>query len=324
MPTTYYLRNTNADTTCDGSNTPLDLSTTQGSGPNSTGSSSINDTAYVECMSFDIDDGGNGSTGNHTISIDVSAIDTKCDARFRVQEISSGCSVLNSSAYSSAFSTTGIKTLGPTNLTWSTGNRLRLSIEIRRTSNGGNRSLSVNTEDADSTVIAPWSTAIVQSAGLASETDTVPGAASSLKEKAAGLSSETDTVPGAASPAKGAVAGLATETDTVPGAALWNPKIRIAGITTETDTSQTIAGSVKTKAAGLASSTDTVPGAASSLKTLAAGLSSETDTSLAASVLKTLAAGLASETDTAFSATASLGGGPPAGLRTMALTGAGV
>lgn len=325
MAVTYYLRNTNADTTCDAANTPKDLSQTQGSGPNSQQSSQTGSTSFTEVMSFDIDVGADGATGDHTISIDVSAVDAKAEYRFRVQSVNASCSVVNSSAYSSTFNNTGIKTLGPTNLTWGTADRLRLSIEIRKSSNGGNRDLTVNTEDADSTVIAPWSLALSATANQASETDSIPGALGKAKALALGaVTAETDTSQPLTSAKALALGAVTAETDTAQAVTVL--KTKALGLASETDTSQPVtAGGAIEVAVGLASETDSIPGALGSAKTKAPGLSSETETSqpltsakqlaLAAtpsetgtaqtlSSLKALATGLASTTGTAQPITA--------------------
>lgn len=160
MATRYYCRNTNADTSCDTANSPLDLSKTQGSGPNATVSAAIGDLTFVECMSFDVDVSGDSpSTGTHSVSLDVSAMDTRAEARFRVQVVNNSCTVTQNSAYSSAFTAVGVQTLTTGSLTWAAENRLRISVEIRRTSGGGTRSLTIDTENADSWIDAPWTAA---------------------------------------------------------------------------------------------------------------------------------------------------------------------
>ena len=153
MATTYYLRDTNNDTTCDATG-PKDLSKTQGS-PGAEVTGSTGSSTFVEVMSYDIDvSGDTPATGTHSASIDVTTLSAKSEARFRVQEISAACAVLNSSTYTT-FTTTGIKTLSAS-LTWGTGNRLRVSVELRLSSNGGTRTIGVQTQDADSFDTAPW------------------------------------------------------------------------------------------------------------------------------------------------------------------------
>lgn len=76
-----------------------------------------------------------------------------------MREVAGDCTIPNSSAYSTAFTTTGVKTLSAS-LTWATGTRLRVSVELRLSSNGGSRTIGVQTQDADSFDEAPWTAPI--------------------------------------------------------------------------------------------------------------------------------------------------------------------
>lgn len=154
MSQTYYLRNTNADTTCDGASTPKDLSKTQGS-PTTQATSTTSSASFVEVASFDINASGDGpASGNADVSVDVAIVNVGSEYRFRVQAVDdSGCGVTASSAYSAAFTTNGIKTLSTT-LAWAAGDdRLRLSIEARLASGHGSAGITVNVNDTDSTVV---------------------------------------------------------------------------------------------------------------------------------------------------------------------------
>jgi hypothetical protein len=158
----YYLRNTNTDATCDAgaATADYDLNKTQGSGPNSVGSGTFTSTSWVEYFTWDlVVSGDSPATGTHTVKVEIS-VATKCNIRWRIQEVSSGCSVLNSSGYSTTYSTIGTKSDSLT-LTWSTGDRLRLSVEAQHNAGGhGNATFSINTEDADSDVVAPWTVGV--------------------------------------------------------------------------------------------------------------------------------------------------------------------
>ncbi len=160
MATKYFLKDTNAETTCDVSGaTNQDISTTQGTGT-TVDSPSFSTETYFDALAFDIDvSGDNPANGNHDISIDVNAA-TDIDYRFRVEQINDAgpCSVSNFTDWSTDPTTgTGIKTLSATSLTWGTGDRLRLIIQAKRQSGThGNKTLTINVNDADSYINAPW------------------------------------------------------------------------------------------------------------------------------------------------------------------------
>ena len=160
MAIDYYLRNTNTDATCDAgaSVADYDLNKTQGSGPNTVASGPLTNTSYVEIFTWDIDVSGDSpATGSHTVKVNISAI-SKGNVRWRIQEVSSGCSVLNSSSYSTVYTSTGAKS-DSLSLTWSTGDRLRLSMEFQFTGKGSG-SVSISTEDASSVDQSPWSAGV--------------------------------------------------------------------------------------------------------------------------------------------------------------------
>lgn len=142
-----YLRNTATEPNTDGT-LRFDASTTQGT--NATlASTSINDTAYQECISFERQIIGTLDSTSIAVSIDIASFTGTLDGRFRVQNVSSGL-VTDSSAYSAVFTTTGIKTatltLSPALIA---GNTVRVSVEIRRTGGHGNVGITLNVNDAD-------------------------------------------------------------------------------------------------------------------------------------------------------------------------------
>lgn len=158
--------------------------------------------------------------------------------------------------------------------------------------------------------------------GLATETDTVPGALVVAKSKAVGLTTESDTVPGALLVIKLALGGLPTETDTVPGA-LAVVKAKAVGLTTETDSTLALIAPTKIIVTGLCTETDSALAVAADKAIditaadeqddtlgatvvmshiVAVGLTTETDSSLAvAAKTKSLVVGLTTETSSTFS-----------------------
>lgn len=161
MTTKYFCLNTNLETTCDvGDARDTDLSKTQG-GSGTKVSLQTQSSTFVELLVFDSDVSGDSpATGNHDISIDVSAASAAAEFeyKFRAQAIDdAGCSVSANTAYSSIFTGTGIKTLIAASLTFAAGDeRLRISVEGRKIGSHGNKSLTVNTGDVDSFILAPW------------------------------------------------------------------------------------------------------------------------------------------------------------------------
>ena len=81
MATRYFLKDTNAQTTCDASDNPLDLSQTQGTGATTVGS--VNNTSFVEEFVWDIDVSGDSPvTGTFDVSVSVNAIDADTEGGF--------------------------------------------------------------------------------------------------------------------------------------------------------------------------------------------------------------------------------------------------
>jgi hypothetical protein len=197
VATKYFLRNVNVDTTCDGTNTPLDLNQTQGTSTTQATTAGQH-SAWTEMASFDVDVSGDSpSTGSQTFDISVSInsiVGSDVEIRWRVQAIDdTGCSVTNSStAYSSVYTTTGVKTDTLT-LTWSAGDeRLRLSVETRKINNHGNKDVTLDVNDTNSWVTAndwPASSPQSQAASLAT---LVPDAKSATAEP--GLVSQAATL----------------------------------------------------------------------------------------------------------------------------------
>lgn len=144
--TRYHARQTATESGTDGSGI-RDLLTTAGTGSFDT--QNVNDTAFAETQRF-INNGGilflNGSA-TWAGQINVTALGGTIEGRFRFQRRNSSGVVQSSSAYSATFSTTGIKTLSTTwnPGTWAAGDRLAISVEIRRTGGHGNVFITLGT-----------------------------------------------------------------------------------------------------------------------------------------------------------------------------------
>jgi len=158
LTTKYFGKDVHLELTCDvGGARDQDLSTTQGTPDTVTSANTQSDT-FVEKLNFDIDVSGDGPvTGTQEISIDVVSVTAELEYRFRAQFIDDAdCTVTNSGTFSSTFTDAGIKTVSAS-LTFTTGDeRLRISVECRKASGHGNQSLTVNVNDPDTFINAPW------------------------------------------------------------------------------------------------------------------------------------------------------------------------
>ncbi len=159
MAIKYFLRDTNADTTCD-STGPFDLSQTQGT-PGVTAKSQNSTGTWVEQQSFDVDvSGDTPDDGTIDWSFDINAWSADASVRIRIQAVDdTGCAVDGSTAYlptTAGWDTdtagTGVKTGSIGSFTWpSTSERLRVSVEVERdTGAHGSKSVTFNVNDADS------------------------------------------------------------------------------------------------------------------------------------------------------------------------------
>jgi len=147
---TLYCQSTNTDTTCDvAADTSQDLGAAVGSGSSS---KTYSASAMTERIIWDVL--RSGKTGTYNVSLNVNTLNgTSPSARFRIQAIDNACAVQASSAYSSTFTTTGIKTAALA-LTWpGTGTRLRISLES--TASGIGPKLVSVTDDANSFTTVP-------------------------------------------------------------------------------------------------------------------------------------------------------------------------
>lgn len=145
--TRQFLRDTQTEQGTGG--TVYDLSETQGTG--ATLAPSVNSGTYVEAARWQRTVGDAVTGTAFPTGLDVSAISASADYRWRVQRLNSAGVVQASSAYSSIRATTGTWTQTLLlDTTWAAGDILALSLELRRSSGGGSRSITVNVQDADS------------------------------------------------------------------------------------------------------------------------------------------------------------------------------
>lgn len=155
MAIDYFLDDANVDTTCDAGapDGDQDLNKTQ---PGST--TVVIDTskdAFEELATWDIDVSGDTPiNGLHNVKVRIDAIAVgPVEIRWRLQAIDdTGCVTDNSSAYSLIHTTAGNKAQG-LSLTWdASSDRLRLSIEMRRSSGHSTVSATISTGNANSVI----------------------------------------------------------------------------------------------------------------------------------------------------------------------------
>lgn len=164
MTIKYFCKDVNVQTTCDvGGSRNQDLDTTQGTGATVTSSNTQN-VAFAEKLTFDIDVSGDGPiTGTQSISLDVSGVTADLEYRFRARFIDDGtCIATDSTTYSSTFSTAGIRTHSASLTFDGFAERLRISVEVRKTGGHGNQSITVNVNDVDSFINAPFAPSVVR------------------------------------------------------------------------------------------------------------------------------------------------------------------
>jgi hypothetical protein len=163
MSKTYFLRDTNAETDCDGPEVNGDLSETQGVSAEMDSSSTASE-SYIEVMRFALID------ADIPVGIEVQDIDyaievisaTDIDYRFSVVLVDSSDCTIKDSDTSGDLSGTGIKTgtLSPSSGLGS--DQLQFRVGIKRVSGThGNKSITIAVNDADTTLLVPWSAAPV-------------------------------------------------------------------------------------------------------------------------------------------------------------------
>lgn len=133
-----------------------ELSETQGV-ETTLGSGNQSSTSFVEMLRFELEVGADGIDGtSFPCSVDMASVSASTlEWRWRVVKVDSGGNIVTGSAYSSVFNTAGIKTATLTlSTTWAAGDRVGVSLELRKSGGGGNRSFTLNVNDAESYVDA--------------------------------------------------------------------------------------------------------------------------------------------------------------------------
>lgn len=160
--TTQYLRNTQTGGGTGGA--VYDLSTTQGSA--ATLSASVSSNTFAEVLRFQITLGADLPATDIPFSISINAIAANSEVRWRIQELNGSNTVIASSSFATAVTTTGTKT-GTISFSnsWATNDRLAISVEYRRTSGSGSRALTIDINSASSYVqpdLIPQAQALTQ------------------------------------------------------------------------------------------------------------------------------------------------------------------
>jgi hypothetical protein len=127
-----------------------DLSETQGT-PTTLGSGSVSG-GFVEVLRWHRVVGTTVGSDAISTQVDVSAVSAATlEYRWRVQRYNSaGVLQASSTSYSAGHNTVGIKTATfVLSTTWEADDRLALSLELRKASGGGSRSITLNVNDAD-------------------------------------------------------------------------------------------------------------------------------------------------------------------------------
>lgn len=159
VTTQYFLRDTQTEAGATGTpanfGSVLDLATSQGT-PATLGSGNQSNTSFEEAKAWTITVGDaiTGSSFPTSLSISATSAGT-LEYRWRIQRVNSSGTVQASSGYSDLHNTTGVKTATLTlATTWASGDRLRFSVELRKTSGGGGRNITFDVNSANSSVTA--------------------------------------------------------------------------------------------------------------------------------------------------------------------------
>lgn len=157
--TDFFLRDV-SDEACTPTADDRDLSATQGTDTSPVSSPNVTVEAFPnEVMTWNITVGAAGVDGEYTVLVDLAAVSSDTEVRWRLQRLNSSCVLQDSSGYSSVYTAAGAQSDAltlDTSGAWAAGDVLRLSIEIRRVPTGhGNKAIDVNVSDADSQVQEP-------------------------------------------------------------------------------------------------------------------------------------------------------------------------
>lgn len=251
-----HLRDTQTESGTGG--TVYDLSETQGT-PATLASASVNSGSFTEVFRWQRTVGN--EVGSSTIStrLDVAVISASAEYQWRVIRLNSAGVEQATSDYSSGQSTTGVKIQSfILDTTWAVGDILALALELRKSSGGGNRTITVDVNAADS-----WTehevTVVAQPITPAAVTITAADGTLTISTGAVGITpaAQAATVtPGA----------LGVGFDLVPAALAVTAAAGAVALTTTVDTSPapttvTVAAGVATVAPAAGGAQDITPAA---------------------------------------------------------------
>ncbi len=160
MPTKYFLKDTNVDTNCDSGAVDADISITQGT-PTTLASANTQSATYELIQQLDRDvsgDSGFPVTGDVDVSVDVATASPAAEFEYllSVARIDSGCVTGTGGGFLIDLTGTGIHTFSGAFPSWTGSIRLALQVQGRRPSGHGNKFLTLNVNDPDSFINAPW------------------------------------------------------------------------------------------------------------------------------------------------------------------------
>jgi hypothetical protein len=164
MSKTYFLRDTNAETDCDGPEVNGDLSETQGASAEMSSNSTASE-SFVEVMRFALIDTDIPESGDQDIDYSFEVIEaTDIDYEFRAVLVQSSICAQRSEDSTGSLSgrQTATGTFSLTPFVGSGADQLQLKVLIKRVSGThGNKSITLQVNDADTTLLVPWSAAPV-------------------------------------------------------------------------------------------------------------------------------------------------------------------
>ena len=163
MATRYYLNDTNNETTCDsGWNDPRDLTKTQGT-PTTITSVGTQSVPFTQLINWIQDVSGDSPTsGTFDTSLDVQTSDAASEWEYRIAvafingSCSRGATEGTDIDTGPTLTGTGIKTDTTASLTWGSYVQLHVQFQGRKIGSHGNKSSTINVNDADCYVDAPW------------------------------------------------------------------------------------------------------------------------------------------------------------------------
>lgn len=143
--TRFYLRNSQANPGTGG--TVYDIAETAGTATTLV-SAAISGTGFTEVFRWQSTLGADLPEASIPYSVGISAVShSSIEVRWRIQRLNSSNTVLESSSYSALHNSAGNKTGTFTfAAAWVTGDRVALSLEIRRTSGGGSRTVTIDVD----------------------------------------------------------------------------------------------------------------------------------------------------------------------------------